>query len=75
QAFGYTGITTGMSGVSCVVGWIYASGTAAQRLSAGPYDTSVDKGWQQAYEKLKAFNKHVTFTPGNAGTLDMLSRG
>lgn len=75
QAFGYNGIKNGMSGVSFVVGWIYAYGTDAQRLSAGPYDKSVEKGWQQAYEKLKAFNKNVTFTPGNAGTLDMLSRG
>ncbi|TPE10010.1 ABC transporter substrate-binding protein [Klebsiella variicola] len=75
QAFGYNGIKNGMSGVSFVVGWIYAYGTDAQRLSAGPYDKSVEKGWLQAYEKLKAFNKNVTFTPGNAGTLDMLSRG
>ncbi|MCP6548019.1 ABC transporter substrate-binding protein, partial [Klebsiella pneumoniae] len=72
---GYNGIKNGMSGVSFVVGWIYAYGTGAERLSSAPYDKSVEKGWQQAYAKLKAFNKNVTFTPGNAGTLDMLSRG
>jgi len=75
QAFGYNGIKNGMSGVSFVVGWIYAYGTDAQRLSALPYDKSVEKNWPQAFEKLKDFNKYVTFTPGNAGTLDMLSRG
>lgn len=75
QAFGYNGIKNGMSGVSFVVGWIYAYGTDAQRLSSLPYDKGVEKNWGQAYEKLKAFNKNVTFTPGNAGTLDMLSRG
>ncbi len=67
QAFGYNGIKNGMSGVSFVVGWIYAYGTDAQRLSAGPYDKSVEKGWQQAYEKLKAFNKNVTFTRATPG--------
>ena len=75
QAFGYNGIKNGMSGVSFVVGWIYAYGTDAKRLSALPYDKSVEKNWPQAFEKLKDFNKYVTFTPGNAGTLDMLSRG
>jgi ABC-type uncharacterized transport system YnjBCD substrate-binding protein len=75
QAFGYNGIKNGMSGVSFVVGWIYAYGTDAQRLSALPYDKRVEKNWPQAFEKLKDFNKYVTFTPGNAGTLDMLSRG
>lgn len=75
KAFGYNGIKNGMSGVSFVVGWMYAYGTDAERLSALPYDKSVEKGWDQAYAKLKAFNQNVTFTPGNAGTLDMLSRG
>lgn len=75
QAFGYNGIKNGMSGVSFVVGWIYAYGTEATRLSALPYDKSVEKTWPQAFEKLKNFNRYVTFTPGNAGTLDMLSRG
>jgi ABC-type uncharacterized transport system YnjBCD substrate-binding protein len=46
-------------------------------LSVCPHclTTKAWKKLEQAYEKLKAFNKNVTFTPGNAGTLDMLSRG
>ncbi|MCE0494864.1 ABC transporter substrate-binding protein [Vibrio salinus] len=75
KAFGYNGIKNGMSGVSFVTGWIYAYGTDAKRLSSMPYDKSVESGWQEAYAKLKAFNENVTFTPGNAGTLDMLNRG
>lgn len=75
KAFGYNGIKNGMSGVSFVVGWMYAYGTDAERLSALPYDKGVEKNWGEAWTKLKAFNSNVTFTPGNAGTLDMLSRG
>jgi ABC-type uncharacterized transport system, periplasmic component len=75
KAFGYNGIKNGMSGVSFVVGWMYAYGTDAERLSALPYDKGVEKNWGEAWAKLKAFNNNVTFTPGNAGTLDMLSRG
>ena len=75
KAFGYNGIKNGMSGVSFVVGWMYAYGTDAERLSALPYDKGVEKNWGEAWTKLKAFNNNVTFTPGNAGTLDMLSRG
>ncbi len=75
KAFGYNGIKNGMSGVSFVVGWMYAYGTDAQRLSALPYDKGVEKSGARSWTKLKEFNKNVTFTPGNAGTLDMLSRG
>jgi len=76
KAFGYNGIKNGMSGVSFVVGWIYAwGGTDANRLSAGKYDKSIEQSWVPAFKKLKDFNQNVTFTPGNAGTLDMLSRG
>ena len=32
-------------------------------------------GWQKAFADLKSFNQQVVFTPGNAGTLDMLNRG
>ena len=41
----------------------------------GPYDDAAKAGWDQAFADLKAFNENVTFTPGNAGTLDMLNRG
>ena len=41
----------------------------------GPYDARDRQNWDDALAKLKDFNQNVTFTPGNAGTLDMLNRG
>src|SRR5258707_13324474 len=65
-----------MSGVSFVVGWIYANGgTDMDRLMKGPYDKAIEASWDPALAKLKEFNKSVVITPGNAGTLDMLNRG
>jgi ABC-type uncharacterized transport system YnjBCD substrate-binding protein len=64
-----------MSGVSFVVGWVYAHTSDADRLMKGPYDPDSKKGWDDALAKLAAFNKNVVLTPGNAGTLDMLNRG
>ncbi len=76
KKFGYNGIKGGMSGVSFVVGWIYANGgTDAERLMKGPYDKAIEASWDPALAKLKEFNKSVVITPGNAGTLDMLNRG
>jgi ABC-type uncharacterized transport system YnjBCD substrate-binding protein len=73
--FGYNGIKNGMSGVSFVVGWMYANTGEAGQLQDGPYDKSVEQSWAPALAELKDFNKNVTLTPGNAGTLDMLNRG
>ncbi len=73
--FGYNGIKGGMSGVSFVCGWIYAKAPDPERLMKGPYDASVKKSWDAAFAELKAFDKNVVMTPGNAGTLDMLNRG
>jgi ABC-type uncharacterized transport system YnjBCD substrate-binding protein len=73
--FGYNGIKNGMSGVAFVVGWIYADTDQADQLINGPYDQAAEAKWQDALAELKEFNQHVTFTPGNAGTLDMLNRG
>jgi ABC-type uncharacterized transport system YnjBCD substrate-binding protein len=76
KKFGYNGIKGGMSGVSFVVGWIYANGgTDMDRLMKGPYDKAIEASWDPALAKLKEFNKSVVITPGNAGTLDMLNRG
>jgi len=75
KAFGYNGIKNGMSGVSFVTGWIYAYGTEAATLSSAPYNKDIATSWDKAFSELKAFNKNITFTPGNAGTLDMLNRG
>lgn len=73
--FGYNGIKNGMSGVSFVVGWMYAYSGEADVLANGPYDPALKDGWGDVLGNLKAFNKNITFTPGNAGTLDMLNRG
>ena len=73
--FGYNGIKNGMSGVAFVVGWIYADSGQAEQLINGPYDEAAQAEWQDALAELKEFNQHVTLTPGNAGTLDMLNRG
>ena len=75
KVFGYNGIKNGMSGVAFVVGWLYAYGGDATKLQNGPYDESVKNTWDAALNDLKAFNENITFTPGNAGTLDMLNRG
>ena len=75
KQFGYNGIKNGMSGVSFVVGWMYAYTGQADKLMNGPYDPSVESSWGSVLSKLKDFNKNVSFTPGNAGTLDMLNRG
>ncbi len=75
KAFGYNGIKNGMSGVSFVVGWMYAYSGQADKLMNGPYDANVKTTWEKPLADLKAFNQNVTFTPGNAGTLDMLNRG
>ncbi|HEY8380749.1 MAG TPA: extracellular solute-binding protein [Microvirga sp.] len=77
KQFGYNGIKGGMSGVSFVMGWMYAYGPDAKKLENGPFEADLVKsaGWTDAMGKLKEFNKNVTFTPGNAGTLDMLNRG
>jgi ABC-type uncharacterized transport system YnjBCD substrate-binding protein len=73
--FGYNGIKGGMSGVSFVMGWMYAYTDDAEQLMNGPFDDGVMGDWEATLTNLKDFNQNVTFTPGNAGTLDMLNRG
>ncbi|MCP4381058.1 MAG: extracellular solute-binding protein [Hyphomicrobiales bacterium] len=73
--FGYNGIKQGMSGVSFVVGWMYAYTGQEDQLANGPYDAALKDDWSGVLGDLKTFNEGVTFTPGNAGTLDMLNRG
>ncbi|MGI9332933.1 MAG: extracellular solute-binding protein [Gammaproteobacteria bacterium] len=75
KQFGYNGIKQGMSGVSFVTGWIYNFTGEDAKLMNGPYDSNLKSTWSQAWAKLKDFNENVTFTAGNAGTLDMLNRG
>ena len=75
KQFGYNGIKGGMSGVAFVVGWMYAYGGNPDVIQQGPYDAKATSGWDKAFSELKSFNQQVVFTPGNAGTLDMLNRG
>lgn len=73
--FGYNGIKGGMSGVSFVMGWMYAFTDQGEQLMNGPFDEAIEAEWSEPLAELKAFNENVTFSPGNAGTLDMLNRG
>jgi len=76
KQFGYNGIKGGASGVSFVMGWIYAFGDGdAKNLMYGPFKEEETKKWDGAFKSLADFTKNATLTPGNAGTLDLLSRG
>lgn len=76
KQFGYNGIKGGASGVSFVMGWIYAFGDGdASKLMNGPFEEAETKKWDAAFASLKDFTTNATLTPGNAGTLDLLSRG
>ena len=76
KQFGYNGIKGGASGVSFVMGWIYAFGGGdANNLMTGPFKQDETTKWGDAFKSLADFTKNATLTPGNAGTLDLLSRG
>lgn len=76
KQFGYNGIKGGASGVSFVMGWIYAFGGGdAANLMTGPFKQDETTKWGDAFKSLDDFTKNATLTPGNAGTLDLLSRG
>ena len=44
KQFGYNGIKNGMSGVSFVVGWMYAYSGQDKQLQNGPYDVALRDG-------------------------------
>ncbi|MEM1552666.1 MAG: extracellular solute-binding protein [Candidatus Bathyarchaeia archaeon] len=74
--FGYNGIKGGMSGVAFVVGWVYwKTGKYEKYAITGPYDETEVASWEPIFKELKEFNKYVTITAGNVGTLDALNRG
>ena len=76
KQFGYNGIKGGASGVSFVMGWVYAFGDGdAEKLMNGPFEEAETQKWDGAFASLKEFTQNATLTPGNAGTLDLLSRG
>jgi putative spermidine/putrescine transport system substrate-binding protein len=74
--FGYNGIKGGASGVSFVMGWVYAATGKYQKYAVtGPFDKAEVASWEPAFKELKEFNKNVVITGGNVGTLDGLNRG
>lgn len=74
--FGYNGIKHGMSGVSFTTGWLYwKTGKYDIYALKGPYDKKYQEEWPEVFKALQEFNKYVTITSGNAGTLDALNRG
>lgn len=74
--FGYNGIKGGMSGVAFVVGWVYwKTGKYEKYAITGPYEDTEVASWEPIFKELKEFNKYVTITAGNVGTLDALNRG
>lgn len=75
KQFGYNGIKGGMSGVGFVMGWAAAMSGQGEKLEKGPYDAALKADIEKALAGLKEFNRSVTLTPGNAGTLDALNRG
>jgi putative spermidine/putrescine transport system substrate-binding protein len=75
RRFGYNGIRGGMSGVGFVFGWAYAFGPDQKRLIEGPFDAQAIAALTPALQRLREFNRNVTITGGNAGTLDSLNRG
>ena len=75
KQFGYNGVKGGMSGVGFVMGYVTANAGLGTTLETGPYDAGKKVAIDKALGNLKEFNKYIVFTPGNAGTLDMLNRG
>ncbi len=74
--FGYNGIKGGASGVSFVFGWLYnETGKYEQYAVQGPFNPAEIPTWEPAFRELREFNRHVTITGGNVGTLDALNRG
>jgi len=75
KQFGYNGVKGGMSGVGFVMAYVSANSGLGKTLEEGPYDAGKKAAIDKALGNLKEFNKSIVFTPGNAGTLDMLNRG
>jgi len=75
KKFGYNGVKHGASGISFTAGWLYWKSGQIDILTKGPYNKKYEKSWPKIFGALKEFNKYVTLTSGNAGTLDALNRG
>lgn len=75
RRFGYNGIRGGVSGIGFVMGWVYYKTGRYDLFAQGPFDKANDGLIRSAIEALREFNRNVTVTSGNAGTLDALNRG
>lgn len=73
KKFGYNGVKGGMSGVGFTAGYLYYKTGEYELYSKGPYDEAKTEGWKNVFKEMKSLP--VTYTQGNAGTLDMLNRG
>jgi len=73
KKFGYNGVVGGMSGVAFVTAYMYYRTGNYDLYAKGPYDKANESEWADIMKELKALP--VTYTQGNAGTLDMLNRG
>jgi len=73
KKFGYNGVVGGMSGVAFVTAYMYYKTGKYDLYSKGPYDKANESEWQNIIKQLKSLP--VTYTQGNAGTLDLLNRG
>ena len=75
RRFGYNGIRGGVSGIGFTMGWVFYKTGQYGLLLQGPYDKAHEGMIRSSIEQLREFNRNVTVTSGNAGTLDALNRG
>jgi ABC-type uncharacterized transport system YnjBCD substrate-binding protein len=73
KKFGYNGVKGGMSGVAFTTAYLYWKTGKYELFSKGVYDQANEADWAGIMKELKSLP--VTYTQGNAGTLDMLNRG
>lgn len=73
KKFGYNGVKGGMSGVAFTTAYLYWKTGKYDLFSKGVYDKANEADWSNVMKELKSLP--VTYTQGNAGTLDMLNRG
>ena len=65
-----------MAGVALTMGWNYwQTGKHEKYGLTNHFEQAEVDSWEQAYKDLAEFNKYVTSTAGNVGTLDALNRG